>query len=287
MRLKLEIRLGAFAALALTAMPAPAWAQIGPGPASAANSLEGPTYADLADLADSAPLVVRAQVRKLVQVESARAPGLKSGWGRFYVQAQTQALLTGSSLLGESLTYLVDLPLDPRGKPPKLKKQDVLLFARTVPGRPGELQLVRPGAQLVWSEPLEARVRDVISALISPDAPARVTGVRELLYVPGTLAGQGETQIFLKTANGTAASITVRHEPGVAPAWGVSFSELVADVGRPPARDTLTWYRLACFLPNAVPASANVSDSYGDKRQAEADYRMVLGELGVCRRTQG
>jgi len=277
----------AFLALSLVTACAPMWS--GPGlaqgaaPADAAAG-SGPTYADLADLADSSPLVVRVQIRKLVRVEDERAPGLMAGHARYYVEARTVALLAGGSAVGESLTYLVDLRLDERGKPPALKKQEVVLFARPVSGRPGELQLTRPSAQLAWSEPLEARLRAVLSALLSPDAPARVTGVREMLHVPGTLAGQGETQIFLKTANGSAASITVRHEPGAPPVWGASFSELVADVGRPPERDTLIWYRLACFLPNSPPSGANLSDSYADKRQADADYRMVLGELGVCER---
>jgi len=266
--------------MALCAAPdAPAFAQ-----ALAPAQPDGPTYADLAGLADSAPLVVRAQIRSLARVEDARAPGLKPGRGRFYVEARTEALLTGKTTLGESLAYLVDVPLDSRGKPPPLKKQDVYLFARPVPNHPTELQLVRPTAQLLWSPALETRLRGILSEMVSPDAPAAITGVRELLYVPGTLAGQGETQIFLSTADNSAASITVRHSPGTPPVWGASFSELVADVGHPPQRDTLTWYRLACFLPNSPPPGANVSETYADKQQALSDYRMVLGELGVCTR---
>ncbi|GGB93101.1 hypothetical protein GCM10011494_09410 [Novosphingobium endophyticum] len=243
------------------------------------------TYADIADLADSAGLVVHAQVRRIARVADERAPGLKPGTARFYIEARTKALLAGQAPLGDSIAYLVDLPLDARGKAPKLKKADVLLFARAVPGRPGEIQLVSPGAQQLWTPELDARVRRVLEALVAPDAPARITGVRELLHVPGTLAGQGETQIFLTTADGSAASITVRHEPGRPPVWGVSFSELVADVGHPPRKDTLEWYRLACFLPNTLPPGANVSEAFGARRQAESDYRMVLGELGPCNRT--
>lgn len=243
-----------------------------------------PTYADIADLADSSGMVVLAQVKKLLRVEDERAPGLAPGHGRYYVEAKTKSLLTGSAPLGESVKYLVDLPLDSRGKPPKLKKTDVFLFARAVPGRPDELQLVTPTAQRPWTEAGEARLRGILKSLVSPDAPAVISGVRELFYVPGTLAGQGETQIFLKTEDGSAASITVRHHPGAPPAWGVSFSELVANVGHPPERNTLAWYRLACFLPNSPPSDANVSDGYAARKQAEADYRMVLGDLGVCER---
>jgi len=256
-----------------------------PAPLGARTEAAGYTYADLVDLADSAPLVIHARVAKMLRVEDERAPGLKPGMARFYVQASTVALLAGRTGLGESLAYLVDLPLDARGKAPNLKKQDVLLFARPVAGRAGELQLVSPGAQARWSEALDVRIRGVLQALVSPDAPAKVTGVREMLYVPGTLAGQGETQIFLTTQDGSAASLTVRHQPGAPAAWGASFSELVADVNRPPRPETLEWYRLACFLPNVPPPGANVSEGFAARQQAEADYRMVLGELGVCRRS--
>lgn len=265
---------GAFLALASV----PVLAQGGTQPA------QEPTFADTADLADSAGLVVLAEVAKTLRLENERAPGLRPGYGRFYVEARTLALLTGSAPMGESVRYLVDLPLDARGKPPKLKKQSVFLFARAVPGRPGELQLVAPTAQWLRTAAGEARLRAVLKALVMPDAPAKVTGVRELFYAPGNLAGQGETQIFLKTADGSAASITVRHDGNGPPVWGVSFSELVAELGHPPQPDTLVWYRLACFLPDVPPASANVSEGFAAQRQAEADYRMVLGELGVCRR---
>ena len=247
-------------------------------------SLAEPTYADLAGLADSAGMVVRVQVAKIVPVESARAPGLQAGQGRFYVEAKVKSLLSGRAPIGESVKYLVDLPLDSRGKPSKLKKRDVLVFAHAVPGRAGELQLVTPGAQILWDEAVEARLRDVLQALVAPSAPAKVTGVRELLYVPGNLAGQGETQIFLTTKDGSAASITVRHGPGAAPVWGASFSELVAEVGHPPRRDTLEWYRLACFLPQTPPAGANVSEGSAAQEQADADYRTVLNDLGPCER---
>ncbi|HVR89724.1 MAG TPA: hypothetical protein VHG29_01355 [Novosphingobium sp.] len=245
-----------------------------------------PAYADLADLADSAPLVVRAEVRKLAPVDAARARGVRSGHGRYYVEARTQALIAGNASLSEALSYLVDLPLDAKGKPPALKKKSVVVFARAVPGRAGELQLVAPDAQVLWEPTMDARLRAVLTELLGAGAPPRVTGVREAIYVPGNLAGEGETQIFLNTAKGDPAAITVLHQPGQPPSWNASFSELLDDSGRPPQPETLAWYRLACFLPAALSASANVSSTPEDRALAESDYRLVKDRLGSCGRTR-
>ena len=241
------------------------------------------SYADIADLADSAALVIRASPRKVVQVEPARARGLRPGWGRFYVEAKTEALLAGSAPLGEALRYLVDLPLDAKGKAPKFKKKSVVLFARLVPGRPGELQLVAPDAQLLWDPALEGRVAAVLRELFALGAPQRISGVREAIHVAGNLAGEGETQIFLTSSNGEPAAITVSRKPGSAPRWGVSYSELVV-LDSAPARDSLGWYRLACFLPLMLPNSANVPESNADRSAAARDYAFVLDQLGPCPR---
>lgn len=261
--------------------PAAAVAQ--PAAPAAAPAPE-PGYADLADLADSAPLVLRAQVRKMAALEPERARGVGPGKGRFYVEGRTRTLIAGNAVLGESLRYLVDLPLDTKGRPPVLKGRDVLLFAREAAGRPGEIQLVSPDAQIVWDPAVEARLRGILVEMNKPDAPTRITGVREAIYVPGTLAGAGETQIFLTTRDGSAASITVTHKPGAQPQWGASFSEVFDPEARPPARDTLAWYRLACFLPRRLPPRVNVSADPDDQSRAAADYALVLKDLGDCGR---
>jgi len=262
--------------VALASSPAMAQA-----PLSAAE-----TYADLADLADSAGLVAHAQVHKLTRVSNERAPGLSPGEGRFYVTGKTRALLFGRQAIPDKLAWLVDLPLDSRGKPPRLGKREVIVFARPVAGRPGDLQLVGRNSQIMFSEPTIARLRPILAEMAAPNAPPPVTGLREIIHVPGNLAGSGETQMFLARADGSAASITVRHQPGLAPAWGVSFSELVAQANGGPARDTLAWYRLACFLPDRPPPRVNLSASAADRQQALSDYRMVLGELRPCPRTR-
>ena len=275
------IRCGAATLTMLAAvLTAPARADSPPKPAPTPAS-----YADLVDLAEPAPLVIRAQPRKIVAVEPARARGLRAGWGRFYIEAKTEALIAGTVPLGGALTYLVDLPLDAKGKPPAIKKKSMVLFARGVPGRPGELQLVAPDAQLWWDPELETRIKSVLAELYAPAPPQKVTGVREAIHVGGELAGEGETQIFLTSANGEPAAIAVSRKPGQPPRWGVSFSELVASDAAP-RRESLAWYRLACFLPRELPAAANISDRSADRAAAAADYAFVIGELGGCPRTR-
>jgi hypothetical protein len=250
------------------------------------SPLPAMTWADLADLSDSAPLVIRAQLRRLTQVEPERARGARAGHGRFYIEAKTEALIAGPVVLGEALRFLADLPLDAKGKPPKLKKVGVILFARPVAGRPGELQLVSPDAMIGWDPVTDSRLRSILGELLGGNAAPRVTGAREAIFVPGNLAGEGETQLFLATRGGEPATVTVVHRPGESPRWSVSFSEAIDASGRPPPRETVAWYRLACFLPAALPASAHVSATASDREQAAEDYGLVKAQLGPCPRNR-
>ncbi|WP_435419264.1 hypothetical protein WAB17_06850 [Parerythrobacter aurantius] len=269
----------AAAVLLAAAVPSPSFAQAtAPGAA--------PTYADLADLADAAQMVVRAKVRKQVAVEPDRATGVAPGFARVYIEADTQALIAGTVPVGQQLRYLVDVPLDARGKVPKLKKTEVILFARTVPGRPGAIQPVAADGQLPWSAELEARLRPILAALVAPGAPPKVAGIRDAWSVAGNLSGESETQVFFRTPGGAPLAISVVRRPGAQPAWGVSYSEIVDQAVRPPQPQSLGWYRLACFLPPALPGAANISTQQADRARAEADYRFVLQQLGPCERTR-
>ncbi|OBX19876.1 hypothetical protein A9995_04800 [Erythrobacter sp. QSSC1-22B] len=256
-------------------------------PSVAAPALAtGPTYAALVDLAERAPLVVRARIKQQAQVSAERAPGLAPGFARLYIEAETLALLSGDMPIGESLRYLVDVPLDSRGKPPKLRKQEVLLFARPVPNRPREVQLVYPRAQLVATPELETRLRPVLTQLASADRPPVVTGVRDVLSIAGTLTGESETQLFLDTANDGPVSVTVVRRPGMEPRWGVSWTEIVDQAARPPEAGTLAWYRLACALPERLPAEANLARDEKSRARAVEDYALVMASLGPCERNR-
>ncbi|MFA9199740.1 MAG: hypothetical protein ACEQR8_00935 [Cypionkella sp.] len=262
-------------------LASPAAAQ--PGPAPAASAL---TYADLADLSVDAEAVVRARVRQAIAVPPERGGAARPGYARVYIEAETIALIAGSAPLGQSLRYLVDVPLDPKGKLPKLKKREFIVFAKPVAGRPGELRLVAPTAQLPWDAALEARLAPILAELSAPDAAPAITGVRDALSVPGTLTGESETQVFLATPGGDPVSLTIVRRPGMAPAWGVSFSEIVDQAARPPAQGTLAWYRLACFLPPQLPAGANLAQDPASRARAAQDYRLVIEQLGPCPRTR-
>jgi hypothetical protein len=257
-----------------------AQAPIGPVP----TSVDAPTYADLATLSDAADLVIRVQIRNQTALKPDRAPGLAPGFARLYIEAQTTALIAGRSTVGGTLVYLVDVPLDAKGKVPKLKKREFLLFADTVPGRAGEVRLVAPSAQLAFAPELEARLRPILTELYAAEVPPRITGISDALAVSGTLTGESETQIFLATETRAPVSLTVLRRPGQRPQWGVSWGEIIDSAARPPAPETLRWYRLACALPAQLPSSANLARDAAERRLAAGDYAYVLAQLGPCER---
>jgi hypothetical protein len=179
----------------------------------------------------------------------------------------------------------LDVAPDARGRIPKLKKRRVLLFARPVAGTPGQVQLVGPAAQIDWSAAADARARAIVQAVVAPDAPPAITGIGSAFHVPGSLPGEGETQIFLQTADRRPVSLSILRRPGEAPRWSVALSEIVDEAAAPPAPDTLLRYRLACGLPAALPASATAALDPAAAAAAREDYQVVIAALGPCGRT--
>jgi hypothetical protein len=64
----------------------------------------------------------------------------------------------------------------------------------------------------------------------------------------------------------------------------VSLDEIVDQAGGPPQRDTLLWYRLACFLPSALPVDSVATLDSESAQIAAQDYKTVLDGLGPCGR---
>lgn len=245
------------------------------------------TYADLADRALLAPIALVATISRAIRLEPERSPGVDPGHARVYVEATSSSLIRGpAGGISPVVTYLVDLPLDAKGKVPKLKGEQVLVLARAVPGRPSELQLVAPDAQLRLTPDIDRRVRAILTEAVRPDAPPPITGINSAFHVPGTIPGEGETQIFLSTGANRPISLNVLRRPGQEPQWSVALTEIVDQAAKPPEPETLLWYRLACGLPRSLPDAAIADLDAADAEAARADYRYILEQLGACTRNQ-
>ena len=241
------------------------------------------SYATLADMALAAPVAIAADISRALPLKGDQAASVPAGVTRYYVEAQVRALVSGQAELPPVVTYLVDLPNDERGHPLKLKDVAVLLLG-SAGGTPGEFRLVGPRAQVPRTPENEARLRAILAARVAPDAPPAITGVSRAFHVAGSLPGEGETQIFLRTSDGRPVSLSILRRPGEAPRWAVALSELVDDSAAPPLRDSLLWYRLACGLPVALPETAITDLAEADGAIARDDYRVVLDGLGPCTR---
>lgn len=245
-----------------------------------------PTYADLADLALPARIVAQVRVVRASRLKPAEAPGAAPGRSRFLVEADVVSLLVGPGEMPARISYLVDLPNDAGGKAAKLRKNDErLIFAAVAPGRPDEVRLVRPDAQLAASAGEIARLRAILRDASAPRAAPRIAGIGKAFHVPGSLPGESETQIFLLTADNRPVSLNVLRRPGQATRWSVALTEIVDEAARAPARDTLLWYRLACGLPRTLPAQSLAESDASDAAAIRSDYRFVLDQLGTCARS--
>lgn len=242
-----------------------------------------PSYATVAGLVLGAPLIVDARIRSAVRIKGTEAANVAPGRARFYIEADVVALIRGSGAVAPRIGYVADLPLTERGREPKLKKQRVLLFARPVAARPDQVQLSALDGQRAFSPELDALVRGIVRETIAADAPPAITGVGNAFHVPGSLPGEGETQVFLQTANGAPVSLQILRRPGEQPRWSVSLGDIVDESAGPPKPNTLLWYRLACGLPRQLPPESLESGDPANAATAREDYAMVLAALGPCR----
>jgi len=259
--------------------------------AASSQSVTSPTlpvsigYADLADLAFAGQIAAIVTVTDTVHLKDADAAGVAPGFARFYIEGAVNALIAGRGGIPANVSWIADVPMTSANRLPKLKKAKLILLARPVPGKQGMLQLVSKTAQLTWTPDTEQRLRAILSEASRPSAPPVVTGVGHAFHVAGSIPGEGETQIFLKTADNRPVSLNVQRHPGEDPRWTVSLGEIVDDAAAAPQKDTLLWYRLACALPPALPDDAVADQQPDDAKAAQDDYKLVLDGLGACGRT--
>ena len=243
-------------------------------------------YADLADLSVNASIIVHATVKKAIKVDPERALNAPQGTQRYYVIASTNTLIRGDGGIGETIRYIIDLPLNERGRAPKIKKKSFLIFAKRSASGLDQVQLVDKDAQIAWTPNREQRVRSIVREIVDRDAAPAISRIASAFHVPGTIIGEGETQIFLETNTGNPVSITILSRAGQQKYWAVSLGEIVDEAARAPDRNSLLWYRLACFLPNRLPTHALGGDISANAQQARADYSLVRKDLGSCPRSR-
>lgn len=245
------------------------------------------TYADLADVAATAPIAAHVRVARVDRLRETEAASAPAGHRRFLVDADVVALIRGPAGLPARIRYLVDLPNDSRGRPADLRRRsEWLLLASRSAARPEELRLVAPDAQLPYTPELAERLRGLLREATAPGAPARITGIGRAFHVPGSLPGESETQFFLQTEGNRPISISVLRRPNEPPRWAVSLTEVIDEAAPSPTRDTLLWYRLACTLPAQLPRESLSESSAEEARAIEADYRLVMESLGRCARNR-
>lgn len=256
---------GAAAPAAQTATPAPTY-----------------RYASIADLTIRAPMVIDGTVRDVVKIKGVEAANVPAGYVRLYVTVDVVALIRAPNAVPPRIGYVYDAKLDLRGNMPKLRKQRVLLFARPVAAAADQVQLISNAAQLIWSPATEATTRRIATEIAATDSPPAITGIANAFHAAGTLPGEGETQVFLKTS-GHPISLSITRKQDQAPVWTVSLSEVVEDALPPPPRDTFLWYRLACGLPGDLPSDLLAGLDPTDAAAVREDYAFVKNGLGACR----
>lgn len=271
--------------LVLIGLAAPTFAQAVPilSPALAVEA-EAASYADIADLVVISPLIIDGTVRNAQKISDEQAVGVPATLQRMLIEADVMALIRGEGGVASRVRFLLDVPKDAKGKTPKLKKQRLFLFGSSVAGRPGDIRLSRPNALALYSPANDALVRSITKEAVQIDAPKRIASVVSAFHSRGTVLGEGETQIFLKTDKEQPLSLSILSRPGQEKSWAVSTAEVIDASATAPAKFTLLWYRLACGLPRSLPSERVEAISDEDAARAQADYKFVIDALGPCGR---
>lgn len=265
------MRLPALLAVTLTSLSS--------GPVTAASAplrLPGVTsFADLAILTLDAPVVVHAKITKATALPTRDTPGLAADTVRMHVDAALTDAILAPDRVPAAIDYLADVAAAAPGKAPALKGADVLLFLRT---SGTQFQLSNAHGQIGWSAAAEATVRRIIADARSGSVPV-ITGIGNAFRVPGNVPGEAESQFFLNTADGKPVSLVVLSRPGEPQRLSLALGDVIDEAAESIPHDTLRWYRLACFLPQALPATIEAD------ADLTADYAFVLKSLGPCGRT--
>lgn len=270
--------------LVSSATSAPGQTPVSP-PSFAVPAANG-SYADIADLVVISPLIVDATVKKATKIPPEQAIGVPANLQRMLIVADVSALVRGNDGIAGQVRFLLDVPKDAKDKIPKLKKKRYFLLGNKAAGLPGTIRLSRPDAVVEWSFDNDAMLRAITREAVVIDAPQPVVGITSAFHSPGTIIGEGETQIFVEAKSNQIYSLSVFSQPGAPKRWAVSTGEVIDESAGAPAKNSLLWYRLACGLPQALDAKLVESPEVDSAAKAQADYRFIIASLGPCDRTR-
>jgi hypothetical protein len=274
------------AAIALVSTGSLAWSQPVMSPSGFAVSATSASYADIADLVVISPLIVDATVKSATKVPAEQAIGVPANLQRMLIVADVSALVRGNDGIAGQVRFLLDVPKDVKGNTAKLKKQRYFLLGSKAAGLTGTIRLSRPDAVVEWSTANDILLRAITKEAVVIDAPQPIVAVTSAFHSPGTIIGEGETQIFVEAKSNQIYSLSVFSQPGAPKRWAVSTGEVIDESASAPAKNTLLWYRLACGLPQALDATLVESPDSESAAKAQADYRFIVTSLGPCDRTR-
>ncbi len=239
-------------------------------------------FADLAEATLAARAILVGKVRAVVRVPNRDADGLAPNARRYLVRVEVARAILAPGAVPGRIEYLWDAASPRR---PEIDDKTVLLFLTPSEGRPDQFRLVR-GGQVADTPAAEATTRALVTDARDPVVGGRrVTGVSKAFTVPGSVPGEAETQIFLKTANAQPISLVVVSRPGEAKHYSAAFGDTIDEAAGPVKANTLAWYYLACGLPRTLPDEATAELDEGQRGTVVADYTFVLKALGPCGRT--
>ncbi|MFA7440614.1 MAG: hypothetical protein WCZ66_06555 [Sphingomonadaceae bacterium] len=254
-----------------------------PAGSSSDTSANGLSWSDLADLAVTAPAVIRVRIDSVKRLSARQAPDVPNGSTRALVSVSLEAALKAPNPLPAQGEWLWQGPAGARGRPPFDRGERMLAFVRPVPGGGPDVQfyqLITPDAQLVWGPQAEADVRDILEqALIPGNQGLMVTGISDGHRSEGNIRGVSESQFFLSTESGRPLTLSVSRAPGQPPTLTVATGDFI-DRGQPIRPQTLVWHALACGLPTELPPNLAAMDGLAD------DYTLARTEIGACARTR-
>ena len=235
-------------------------------------------YAELADRTLGADVVIVGKVDRVDRVSDRKATGLAPGDRRYLVRVKVERALKAPGAVPASVPFLWDARGTER---PDLLTRDVIAFLKRE--SLADYRLTRADGLIAGGARVEQTVRAIITEAQSAVlARRRVTGISSFNWSPGTVAGESETQFFLKTERGGPVSLTVLSRPGRPAEVRAAFSDAIDEAARVVMPNTLPWYYLSCGLPPALPAAALAGQTPEAVAAAQRDYRAALAAIGPC-----